>query len=85
MAPKRRGRITKPNTSAIAPLPTHISPSTQWHRANGRPTRKDKAISQQYLTPQEEKALKDELLRLAKLGYPVRVKIILLFAQIIAR
>jgi hypothetical protein len=29
--------------------------------------------------------LKDELLRLAKLGYPVRVKIILLFARIIAR
>ena len=70
---------------ATLPLSTDVPPSTQWYRANGRPTRKDKVIKQQYLTPQEQKALKHELLRMARNGYPVRVKFLPAFAQIIAR
>lgn len=84
MATKRRSHVTKPNIHTTS-LPTDIPPSTRWHRAHGRPTRKDKAINQQYLTPQEEKALKDELLRLARNGYPVRVKFLPAFAHMIAR
>ena len=31
--------------------------STRWHRAHGRQTRGERAVKQQLLTPQEEKAL----------------------------
>ena len=31
--------------------------ATLWRRAQGRPSRRDQAIKQQYLNPQEEKAL----------------------------
>ncbi len=41
--------------------------------ASGRPTRKEKAINQQYLNPQEEKVLTQEGLRMAGNDHPWRV------------
>lgn len=38
--------------------------TTQWHRNNGRGTRRDKAIKQQLLTPQEEQAIVYNLYRI---------------------
>ena len=61
MAAKRRSHVTEPNTLATLPVSTLAPASTQWHRANGRPTRKDEATSQQYRIPQE-KALRAESL-----------------------
>jgi hypothetical protein len=37
----------------------NLSSSTHWHRAHGRPTRIAKAVSQQYLTDEEEAVLWD--------------------------
>lgn len=37
--------------------------STRWHRAHGRQTRRQRAEQQQLLTPEQEKALVDHLLR----------------------
>lgn len=48
--------------------------STVWYRDHGRPSREAKAQGQQYLTPLEEKALIDYLLRMASLGSTVRIK-----------
>lgn len=59
--------------------------STLYHRAHGRPSKKDKAIRQQYLNPSEEKALVKYLLRMRDLGFPVRIKYLPSLAFIIAR
>jgi hypothetical protein len=48
--------------------------TTLWHRNNGRPSIKDRAPTQQYLTPSEEKALVKFLLQMANHGTPVRIK-----------
>jgi hypothetical protein len=48
--------------------------STQWHRAHGRQTRRQRAVRQQLLTPQKEKALVDPLLQLHRNSYWARVK-----------
>lgn len=50
--------------------------STLHHRARGRRSIESKAISQQYLTPSEEKAVADFSLEMADLGTPVRIKYI---------
>ena len=50
--------------------------TTLYCRAHGRPSNKEKARQQQYLTPAEEKALVASLLLMSNLGYPVRVKYI---------
>jgi hypothetical protein len=47
-----------------------IPVSTRWHRVHGRQTRRQQAERQQLLTPQQEKALVDHLLRLHKNGHP---------------
>ncbi len=57
--------------------------STLWHRDHGRGSIKQKAASQQYLTPQEEKALVDYLLRMSRKGYPLPVKLARNLAHII--
>jgi hypothetical protein len=49
-----RGIIAKRKTSALLSEP---SKSTLWHHAYGKPSRRDKAVKQQYLTPCEEKVL----------------------------
>lgn len=59
--------------------------TTVWHRAHGRPSKEDKAQRQQYLTPSEEKALVNFLLRRADLGCPVRVKFLPSLAFSISR
>jgi DDE superfamily endonuclease len=51
-----------------------VSKATLWHRAHGRPSKEDKARSQQYLTPAEERALARYLRRSADLGYPIPIK-----------
>ena len=48
--------------------------STLHHRAQGRPSLKQKAEGQQYLTPWEERALLKFLLQTADFGQPVRIK-----------
>jgi hypothetical protein len=50
--------------------------STVHHRARGRRSKEEKAQSQQYLTPLEEKALVKFLLQMSDLGQPVRIKYI---------
>jgi hypothetical protein len=59
--------------------------STLNHCAHGRPSREDKARSQQYLTPAEEKALARYLERMADMGYPIPIKHVRSLAFIIAR
>lgn len=61
------------------------SRSTVWRHAHGRPSRKDKSANQQYLTPCEEKALVEYVLRSARNGYPISVKSLRLLAQAIRR
>jgi hypothetical protein len=53
-----------------------IALTTLWHRAYERSSIEEKAQSQQYLTPCEEKAVVEFLLQMQKLGQPVRIKYI---------
>src|SRR5271169_4404940 len=50
--------------------------STLHHRAHGRRSIEEKAQSQQYLTPSEDKAVVEFLLQMSNLGQPVRVNYI---------
>jgi hypothetical protein len=64
----------------------HKVPSTTlWNRAHRQPSIEEKAKSQQYLNPAEEKALAKYLIHMSDIGYPVRVKYIPSLAFIIAR
>jgi hypothetical protein len=47
--------------------------TTQWHRNNGRGTRRDKAIKQQLLTPREEQAIVD-IVRTDRNEFPAEVE-----------
>jgi hypothetical protein len=64
---------------------TGIPTSTLWRRANNKPSIVDKAANQQYLTPQEEQALVEYVLRLADNGYPLPVKFLRSLARVIAQ
>ncbi|KAJ6117814.1 hypothetical protein N7523_005565 [Penicillium sp. IBT 18751x] len=64
---------------------SHVPASTLWHRANGRPSREEKAANQQYLTTSEEDALANDILRMAKNGYPPPVKFLPLLAGVLRR
>ena len=77
-----RSRTTKRTTAA---LPSEPSRSTLWRRAHCKPSRKDKAAKQRYLTPSEEKALTDYALRTSERGYPLPVKFLRFLALVIAR
>jgi hypothetical protein len=70
---------------AIQSRSTGIPASTLWRRANSRPSLADKAANQQYLTPQEEQALVEYVLRLADNGYPLPVKFLRSLAVVIVR
>jgi hypothetical protein len=59
--------------------------STLHHRAQGRRSREQKAQSQQYLAPSEEKALEKFLILMSDLGNPVRIKFVPSLAFSIAR
>jgi hypothetical protein len=62
-----------------------VPASTLWHCRHGRPSKKEAAAQKQYLTPSEEKALADYVLRWAERGYPVSVKLLRHLAWAIAR
>ncbi|GAM43547.1 hypothetical protein TCE0_051f18448 [Talaromyces pinophilus] len=70
---------------AIRSRSTGIPASTLWRRANSKPSIADKAANQQYLTPPEEQALVEYVLRLADNGYPLPVKFLRSLAQTIVR
>ena len=59
--------------------------TTLYYRAHGRPSKKEKAQRQQYLTIEEEKALVSFLLLMSDLGQPVRIKYIPSLAFSVAR
>jgi hypothetical protein len=61
-----------------------VSRTTLWNRAHGQPSIDAKTVSQQYLTPAEEKALANHVIRMAKTGHSIRIKFIASLAFIIA-
>jgi len=74
-------------------LTTYVTPSkcgqvpysTIYHRVSGQPSKEDKAKSEQYFTPSEEKVRMKYLLRIITLGFPIRMKHLPLLASIIVR
>jgi hypothetical protein len=84
-APKAWPRGKKLLSYAGLSKSTGVPASTLWRRARGKPSRKEKAANQQYLTPQEEQALVEYVLRMANNGYPLPVKFLRSLAWIIAR
>ena len=78
----RKAAIAKSALGAGSPpLPY----TTQWHRNNGRGTRRDKAIKQQLLTPREEQAIVDFVLRADRNGIPAKVKNLHHYATVFLR
>jgi hypothetical protein len=71
------------NKSYAALAGSSVIPKSTQHRANSRRPWKVKAASQQYLTPQEEKALVDYLLQACRNRYLLLVKAICALAHII--
>jgi hypothetical protein len=57
--------------------------TTKWYRDHGRCTRREKAAKEQYLTPNEEKALAAYVLRMSKHGFPLPVKVLRSLAPVI--
>jgi hypothetical protein len=57
-------RITYSALSELASVPV----STLRNRAHERQSKREKAVKQQYLTPQEEKALVNHTLRMSRNG-----------------
>jgi hypothetical protein len=76
---------SQPCTYAALSEHGKVPRSTVWHRAHGRRSKEAKAKSQQYLTPEEEKALAQYLKRMADIGYPVPIKHLRSLAFIITR
>jgi len=73
--------ITYAALSELSNVPT----STLCDRAHGRQSRSEKAAKQQYLTPQEEKALVNYALRISRNGYPLPVKSLRSLALVMVR
>ena|SRR5437763_10543400 len=65
---------TRPQTYAALSEDCEVPRTTLWYRAHGRPPKEEKDKRQQYLTPSEEKALIEYLLRMSRNGFPVPVK-----------
>ncbi|KAF2680112.1 hypothetical protein K458DRAFT_373755 [Lentithecium fluviatile CBS 122367] len=77
-------RTDEPKTfDALARL-GNVPLSTLHHRARGRESKEAKAQRQQYLTPEEERAVVNFLLLNSSLGHPVRIKYIPCLAFTIA-
>jgi hypothetical protein len=53
-------------------------------RTQGRPYKKDKAADQQCLSPRQETALVDYILRMSECGHPLPVKFLCSLALVIA-
>lgn len=63
--------------TTTSPLQDNAIPyHTRYYRRRGRPSIKEKAQGQQYLTPDKEKALVEYLLLISKLRQPVQIKYI---------
>ncbi|KAK7179098.1 transposase [Paraphaeosphaeria sporulosa] len=77
--------VDLPQTWAARSEYAGVPLTTLYYRARGRPSEKEKAQHQQYLTPAEEKALVAFLLLMSKLGYLVRIKYIPSLALTLAR
>jgi hypothetical protein len=58
--------VVKTTTRKTGALPSQPSRSTLWRRTRGEPSQRDKAAKQQYLTPCEENALIDYVLRMSE-------------------
>ena len=63
-----------PRTYAALAEQRDVTLTTLHHRAHGRRSKKQKAQTQQYLIPSEEKAFMKFLLQMSDLGSPVRAK-----------
>ena len=59
--------------------------STKWYRRHGRQSRRQKAVKQQYLTPQEERAFVDYALHMDRVGKPLTVQSMRYIAMTITR
>ncbi|GAB7336676.1 hypothetical protein MBLNU13_g10351t1 [Cladosporium sp. NU13] len=59
--------------------------TTQWHRDEGRGTRRDEAIKQQLLTPREEQVIADFVLRANRNDFPAKVKDLHHYATVLLR
>jgi hypothetical protein len=79
-----RATTDRKTYAALSTL-SDVPASTLWHREHGRRSRKEKAASQQYFTPSEEKALADFLLRMYNNDFPLRVKYLPYLAQVVNR
>ena len=84
-ADRRRRCGRKLDTTTFAVSSSETAASTLWHRSHGRPSRAQKAISQQYLTPEEEIELREYVLRSHRNGHPIKVKALTYLALVIAR
>jgi hypothetical protein len=73
----------EPMTYTALSVRHKVPRTTLWNRAHGQPSIEAKAAGQQYLTPAEEIALANYVIRMST-GYPVRVKHITSLAFIIA-
>lgn len=74
----------EPRTNVALSKWGKVPRSTLYHRAHGRRSKEDKARSQQYLTPSEEKALVQYLLLMSNHGYPIPIMHLPSLALIIA-
>lgn len=82
---KRKSRKAATAKSAPGVGSPSLPYTTQWHRDNGRGTRRDKVIKQQLLTPREEQAIVDFVLRADRNGFPARVKDLHHYATVFLR
>jgi len=81
-----QGRLVDtPRTYAALAEQGDVPLSTLHHRARGRPSKETKAQRQQYLTPEEEKAVIRFFLLMSTLGQPIRIKFIPSLAFRVAR
>jgi len=74
-----------PDTYAARAEHGKVALTTLHHRARGRRSIEEKAQSQQYLTPWEEKAVVKFVLQMEDLGQPVRIKYLPSLAFSVAR
>jgi hypothetical protein len=65
---------TKKSMDVALAKSSDIPYTTQWHRANGRPSIQDRAKRQQYLTPSEEELLVRCLVQMSHKGFTVPKK-----------
>jgi hypothetical protein len=76
---------TECQTYTAAAKSYDIPVSSLWHRVHGRRSRSDAKVDRQYLTPSEEKGLRDCVLHKAALGQYVTVKLLRYLAREIVR